>query len=84
MNYTQNRKIMQGLLPRQPYGVSPPSANGATRSVAEASYKAKPRTQCPQSDAGSEGVIRGWIGYFRVADMKRTLMSWNEWMRRRF
>ena len=28
--------------------------------------------------------IRGWIGYFRVADMKRTLMSWDEWMRRRF
>ena len=28
--------------------------------------------------------ICGWIGYFRVADMKRTLMSWDEWMRRRF
>lgn len=28
--------------------------------------------------------IRGWIGYFRIADMKRTLMSWNEWLRRRF
>ena len=28
--------------------------------------------------------IRGWIGYFRVADMKRTLMSWDEWLRRRF
>ena len=28
--------------------------------------------------------IRGWIGYFRVADMKRTLLSWDEWMRRRF
>ena len=28
--------------------------------------------------------IRGWIGYFRVANMKRTLMSWDEWMRRRF
>ena len=28
--------------------------------------------------------IRGWIGYFRAADMKRTLMSWDEWMRRRF
>ena len=28
--------------------------------------------------------IRGWIGYFRVADMKRTLISWDEWMRRRF
>lgn len=28
--------------------------------------------------------IRGWIGYFRVADGKRTLMSWDEWLRRRF
>lgn len=28
--------------------------------------------------------IRGWIGYFRTADMKRTLMSWDKWMRRRF
>ena len=28
--------------------------------------------------------IRGWIGYFYVADMKRTLLSWNEWLRRRF
>lgn len=28
--------------------------------------------------------IRGWIGYYYVADMKRTLQSWNEWLRRRF
>ena len=28
--------------------------------------------------------IRGWIGYFQAADMKRTLMSWDKWMRRRF
>ena len=27
--------------------------------------------------------IRGWIGYYRVAEMKRTLMSWDEWLRRR-
>lgn len=27
--------------------------------------------------------IRGWNGYFRIADMKRTLMGWDEWMRRR-
>ena len=27
--------------------------------------------------------IRGWIGYFYVADMKRILQGWNEWMRRR-
>ena len=28
--------------------------------------------------------IRGWIGYFRAADMKRTMMSLDEWLRRRF
>ncbi len=27
--------------------------------------------------------IRGWIGHFYVADMKRILQSWNEWLRRR-
>ena len=27
--------------------------------------------------------IRGWIGYYYVADMKRTLQKWNEWLRRR-
>lgn len=27
--------------------------------------------------------IRGWIGYFYVADMKRILQGWNEWLRRR-
>ncbi|AQT85589.1 Group II intron-encoded protein LtrA [Paenibacillus larvae subsp. larvae] len=27
--------------------------------------------------------IRGWIGYFYVADMKRILQNWNEWLRRR-
>ena len=28
--------------------------------------------------------IRGWIGNFRAADMKRTMMSLDEWLRRRF
>lgn len=28
--------------------------------------------------------IRGWLGYFHVADMKRTMQSWDEWLRRRF
>lgn len=28
--------------------------------------------------------IRGWLGYFHVADMKRTMKSWDEWLRRRF
>ena len=27
--------------------------------------------------------IRGWLGYFYVADIKRTLQCWNEWLRRR-
>ncbi|MNW52433.1 Group II intron-encoded protein LtrA [compost metagenome] len=30
-----------------------------------------------------KAYIRGWIGYFYVADMKRILQSWNEWLRRR-
>ncbi|AHM57779.1 RNA-dependent DNA polymerase (plasmid) [Peptoclostridium acidaminophilum DSM 3953] len=28
--------------------------------------------------------IRGWLGYYHVADIKRALRSWNEWLRRRF
>jgi RNA-directed DNA polymerase len=28
--------------------------------------------------------IRGWLGYFHVADMKRNMQSWDEWLRRRF
>lgn len=28
--------------------------------------------------------LRGWIGYYYVADIKRILLSWNEWLRRRF
>ena len=28
--------------------------------------------------------VRGWMGHFYVADMKRTMQSWNEWLRRRF
>ena len=28
--------------------------------------------------------IRGWVGYFQIADMKRILQSWDEWLRRRF
>ena len=27
--------------------------------------------------------IRGWLGYFHVAEMKRNMQSWDEWMRRR-
>ena len=28
--------------------------------------------------------IRGWLGYFYIAKMKRTLEAWNGWLRRRF
>jgi len=31
-----------------------------------------------------KSFIRGWLGYYYVADIKRTLHSWNEWLRRRF
>jgi len=27
--------------------------------------------------------IQGWLGYYHVADIKRILLSWNEWLRRR-
>jgi len=27
--------------------------------------------------------IRGWLGYFYIAKMKRTLEAWNKWLRRR-
>ena len=27
--------------------------------------------------------IRGWLGYFHVAEMKRMMKSWDEWLRRR-
>ncbi|WP_352407206.1 group II intron reverse transcriptase/maturase [Acetoanaerobium noterae] len=30
-----------------------------------------------------KSFIRGWLGYYYVADIKRTLMSWNKWLRRR-
>ena len=51
---------------------------------AETSYKAQSRTQCPRRDGEVKVFIRGWIGYFRAADMKRTMMSWDEWLWRRF
>lgn len=28
--------------------------------------------------------IRGWLNHFYVADMRRNLQKWNEWLRRRF
>lgn len=31
-----------------------------------------------------KSFIRGWVGYYYVADMKRTLDNWDKWLRRRF
>ena len=28
--------------------------------------------------------IRGWLGYFGIANMKNTMQRWDEWLRRRF
>ena len=28
--------------------------------------------------------IRGWLGYFGIASIKKTLQRWDEWLRRRF
>ena len=28
--------------------------------------------------------IRGWLGYFAIASMKRTMQDWDGWLRRRF
>ena len=28
--------------------------------------------------------IRGWLGYYHIANMKRKLQDWNGWLRRRF
>lgn len=27
--------------------------------------------------------MQGWLGYFRIASMRQTMQSWNEWLRRR-
>ena len=27
--------------------------------------------------------IRGWLGYFGIADMRETMRRWDEWLRRR-
>ena len=31
-----------------------------------------------------EVYIRGWLGYFHIADMKRIAVGWDSWLRRRF
>lgn len=34
--------------------------------------------------ASVEVFIRGWLGYYYIAKIKRTLQSWDKWLRRRF
>ena len=49
-------------------------------------------TERPAGDSESKGIcgsriqIRGigGLGYFHVAEMKRTMKTWDEWLRRRF
>lgn len=59
-------------------------------SLAKARRKLKELTRRSQGRnvrmvmAKVKSFIRGWLGYYYVADIKRTLQSWNEWLRRRF
>lgn len=58
-------------------------------SLAKAKQKLKKLTSRSQGKKARQVMenvkvyIRGWIGYFYVADMKRILQRWNEWLRRR-
>ncbi|PYE49291.1 group II intron reverse transcriptase/maturase [Paenibacillus barcinonensis] len=58
-------------------------------SLAKAKRKLKELTSRSQGKKARQVMekvkvyIRGWIGYFYVADMKRILQNWNEWLRRR-
>jgi len=59
------------------------------QSLAKAKKKLKELTSRSQGRNARQVVeaikvyIRGWIGYFYVADMKRLMQEWNEWLRRR-
>ncbi|CQR56949.1 group II intron reverse transcriptase/maturase [Paenibacillus riograndensis] len=59
------------------------------QSLAKAKKKLKELTSrsqgrnVPQVMEKVKVYIRGWIGYFYVADIKRILQSWSEWLRRR-
>jgi hypothetical protein len=59
------------------------------QSLAKAKRKLKELTSRSQGRKVREVMekvkkyIRGWVGYYYVADMKRNLQSWNEWLRRR-
>lgn len=59
------------------------------QSLAKAKRKLKELTNRRQGRSAREVMenvkvyIRGWLGHFYVADMKRILQNWNEWLRRR-
>jgi len=59
------------------------------QSLAKAKRKLKELTSRRQGRNAREVMenvkiyIRGWLGHFYVADMKRILQGWNEWLRRR-
>ena len=60
------------------------------QSLAKAKKKLKELTSRSQGKKARQVMenvkvyIRGWLGYFYVAEMKGILQSWNEWLRRRF
>jgi len=60
-----------------------------SQSLAKAKMKLKELTKRNQGKKAREVMenvkvyIRGWLGYFYIADMKRILQDWNEWLRRR-
>lgn len=61
-----------------------------TKSLTKAKRKLKELTRRNQGQNARKVMeevkvyIRGWIGYFYIADMKRTMQTWNQWLRRRF
>ena len=34
-------------------------------------------------EAGKKEPMRGWLGYYGIAEMKNDIERWNEWLRRR-
>ncbi|WP_152380384.1 group II intron reverse transcriptase/maturase [Paenibacillus brasilensis] len=62
--------------------VHPQSLTKAKRKLKELTSRSQGRN-ARQVMENVKVYIRGWIGYFYAADMKRILQSWNEWLRRR-
>ncbi|MEG1191302.1 MAG: reverse transcriptase domain-containing protein [Oscillospiraceae bacterium] len=59
------------------------------KSIAKAKQKLKELTRRNQGRnvrkvmENVNTYIRGWLGYYYIADMKRILQNWSEWLRRR-